>query len=420
MVHQECINCGKKYDINEIVYFCTKCGDLLEIKYDYNVINKAISKSNWQNVPLSVWRYRDFMPVQDFSKIVSLNEGGTGFHSSKRLGKILGIRQLFVKNEGENPTGSFKDRGMTVGVTKAIELGVKSVICASTGNTSASLAAYAARAGLKCAVLIPAGKIAYGKLSQAMIYGAKVIQVRGNFDESLEIVLKLSEKYREIYLLNSINPFRIEGQKSLGFEICDQLNQKMPDRIVVPVGNAGNISAIWKGLKEFYRLGFLNKLPKMTGIQAEGSAPIVHAVKSGSDTVVPITSPETVATAIRIGAPVSWKKALRAIRESKGTAETVTDEEILDAQKLLAQTEGLFVEPASASSIAGLKKLIEQGEVDKDEHVVCITTGHGLKDPDTAVKICNKPVEVEAKMEAIEKILGLKKTKSLVVSGAIS
>lgn len=420
MVHQECIECGKKYDINEIVYFCTKCGDLLEIKYDYNVINKAISKSNWQDVPLSVWRYRDFMPVQDFSKIVSLNEGGTGFHSSKRLSKILGIRQLYVKNEGENPTGSFKDRGMTVGVTKAVELGVKSVICASTGNTSASLAAYAARAGLKCAVLIPAGKIAYGKLSQAMIYGAKVIQVRGNFDESLDIVLKLSEKYREIYLLNSINPFRIEGQKSLGFEICDQLNQKMPDRIVVPVGNAGNISAIWKGLKEFYKLGFLNELPKMTGIQAEGSAPIVHAVKKGSDTVVPITSPETVATAIRIGAPVSWKKALRAIRESKGTAEMVTDEEILDAQKLLAQTEGLFVEPASASSIAGLKKLIEQGEVDRDEHVVCVTTGHGLKDPDTAVKICKKPVEVEAKMEAIEKILGLKKTGSLVVSGAIS
>lgn len=420
MVHQECINCGKIYDINEIIYFCTKCGDLLEIKYDYNAINKAISKSNWQNVPLSVWRYRDFMPVQDFSKIVSLNEGGTGFHSSKRLSKILGIRQLYVKNEGENPTGSFKDRGMTVGVTKAIELGVKSVICASTGNTSASLAAYAARAGLKCAVLIPAGKIAYGKLSQAMIYGAKVIQVRGNFDESLEIVLKLSEKYREIYLLNSINPFRIEGQKTLGFEICDQLNQKMPDRIIVPVGNAGNISAIWKGLKEFYRLGFLNELPKMIGIQAAGSAPIVHAVKNGSDTVVPVTSPETVATAIRIGAPVSWKKALRAIRESKGTAETVTDEEILDAQKLLAQTEGLFVEPASASSIAGLKKLIEQGEIDKDEHVVCVTTGHGLKDPDTAVKICKKPVEVEAKMEAIEKILGLKKTKSVVIPGAIS
>jgi threonine synthase len=335
------------------------------------------------------------------------------------LSKILGIRQLYVKNEGENPTGSFKDRGMTVGVTKAVELGIKSVICASTGNTSASLAAYAARAGLECTVLIPAGKIAYGKLSQAMIYGAKVIQVQGNFDESLDIVLKLSEKYKSIYLLNSINPFRIEGQKSLGFEICDQLNQKTPDRIIVPVGNAGNISAIWKGLKEFHKLGLLNELPKMTGIQAAGSAPIVQAIKKGSDTIVPVDSPETVATAIRIGAPVSWKKALRAIRESNGTAEMVTDEEILDAQKLLAQKEGLFVEPASASSIAGLKKLIQLGVIDKDEHVVCVTTGHGLKDPDTAIKLSKKPIEVKAQIEAIEEVLGLDKKHTLTVSGEI-
>jgi threonine synthase len=420
MTYQECINCGKKYDIDKIIYFCKKCGDLLEIKYDYDKINEEISKSNWQNVPLSVWRYRDFMPVKDFSKIVSLQEGGTGFHHSRQLSKILGIRQLYVKNEGENPTGSFKDRGMTVGVTKAVELGVKSVICASTGNTSASLAAYAARAGLECTVLIPSGKIAYGKLSQAMIYGAKVIQVKGNFDESLDIVLKLSEKYKSIYLLNSINPFRIEGQKSLGFEICDQLNQKTPDRIIVPVGNAGNISAIWKGLKEFHKLGLLNELPKMTGIQAAGSAPIAQAIKKGSDTIVPVDSPETVATAIRIGAPVSWKKALRAIRESKGTAEIVTDEEILDAQKLLAQKEGLFVEPASASSIAGLKKLIQLGVVDKDEHVVCVTTGHGLKDPDTAIKLSEKPIEVKAQIEAIEEILGLDKKRTLTVSGEIS
>jgi threonine synthase len=420
MTYQECINCGKKYDIDEIVYFCKKCGDLLEIKYDYDKINEEISKSNWQNVPLSVWRYRDFMPIKDFSKIVSLQEGGTGFHHSRQLSKILGIRQLYVKNEGENPTGSFKDRGMTVGVTKAVELGVKSVICASTGNTSASLAAYAARAGLECTVLIPSGKIAYGKLSQAMIYGAKVIQVKGNFDESLDIVLKLSEKYKSIYLLNSINPFRIEGQKSLGFEICDQLNQKTPDRIIVPVGNAGNISAIWKGLKEFNKLGLLNELPKMTGIQAAGSAPIVQAIKKGSDTIVPVDSPETVATAIRIGAPVSWKKALRAIRESNGTAEMVTDEEILDAQKLLAQKEGLFVEPASASSIAGLKKLIQLGVIDKDEHVVCVTTGHGLKDPDTAIKLSKKPIEVKAQIEAIEEVLGLDKKHTLTVSGEIS
>jgi threonine synthase len=409
MAFQKCINCGSEYGIDEIVYFCRKCGDLLEIKYEPTELAGAVSKSEWRKAPLSVWRYRDFMPISDQSKIVSLNEGGTGLHLCQRLAKQLGIRQLYVKNEGENPTGSFKDRGMTVGVTKAVELGVKSVICASTGNTSASLAAYAAKAGMQCAVLIPSGKIAYGKLSQAMIYGAKVIQVRGNFDESLDIVLKLSEKHRSIYLLNSINPFRIEGQKSLGYEICDQLNQEAPDRIVVPVGNAGNISAIWKGFSEFRQLGVVKSLPKMTGIQAAGSAPIARAIKSGSDTIVPVKAPETVATAIRIGAPVSWKKAMTAIKESNGTAEMVTDEEILSAQKMLARVEGLFVEPASASSIAGLIKLVDNGTIDKDERIVCVTTGHGLKDPDTAVKMSEKPVEVDAEITAIEEALGLKK-----------
>ncbi|MEM4243251.1 MAG: threonine synthase [Candidatus Bathyarchaeia archaeon] len=414
MANQVCINCGSKYEIDEIVYFCRKCGDILEIKYEHGELSKALKRSGWRNTPLSVWRYLDFMPIKDASKIVSLNEGGTGLHPCLRLAKHLGLRELYVKNEGENPTGSFKDRGMTVGVTKAVELGVKSVICASTGNTSASLAAYAAKAGIQCAVLIPTGKIAYGKLSQAMIYGAKVIQVRGNFDQALDIVLKLSEKHRTIYLLNSVNPFRIEGQKSLGYEICDQLNQEAPDRVIVPVGNAGNISAIWKGFKEFHELGLIKGLPKMTGIQAAGAAPIARAIKTGSDTIVPVAAPETVATAIRIGAPVSWKKALNAIRESKGTAETVTDEEILSAQKLLARVEGLFVEPASASSIAGLIKLVENGEVDKDERIVCVTTGHGLKDPDTAVKMSEKPVEVDAKMAAIEDVLGLKRVMEVV------
>jgi threonine synthase len=420
MPYQECINCGSKYGISEIVYFCNKCGELLEIKYIMDEIARALKTSKWRNISLSVWRYRDFMPVNDLSKIVTLNEGGTGFHQCQRLGKYLGVKRLFVKNEGENPTGSFKDRGMTVGVTKAMELGVKSVICASTGNTSASLAAYAAKAGLQCAVLIPSGKIAYGKLAQAMIYGAKVIQVRGNFDQALDVVLKLSEKHRNIYLLNSINPFRIEGQKSLGYEICDQLNQEAPERIVVPVGNAGNISAIWKGFKEFHELGLIKTLPKMTGIQAVGSAPIAQAIKNGKDEVVPVAAPETVATAIRIGAPVSWKKALNAIRESQGTAETVTDTEILDAQRTLAQVEGLFVEPASASSIAGLKKLVENGEIDKDEHVVCVTTGHGLKDPDVAVKMSEKPVEVEAEIEAIEHVLGIRTPMVIAVSGGSS
>ena len=409
MTHQECINCGTKYPTDLVIYFCRKCGDILEIKLDYDITKDILKKSGWRKTPLSVWRYRDLMPINDSSKIVTLNEGGTGLHQCKRLGKALGISQLYVKNEGENPTGSFKDRGMTVGVTKAVELGMHSVICASTGNTSASLAAYAAKAGLQCAVLIPAGKISYGKLAQAIIYGAKVIQVRGNFDQALDIVFKLSEKHRDVYLLNSINPFRIEGQKSLGFEICEQLKNKPLDRLIVPVGNAGNISSIWKGFTEFHNLGFMKSLPKMTGIQAEGAAPIAEAIKTGSKDIKPIAKPETIATAIRIGAPVSWKKAVKAIRDSGGTAETVTDDEILDAQKTLSRLEGLFVEPASASSIAGLKKLLENGTIDKDERIVCVTTGHGLKDPDTAIKMSEKPLEVNAEVAAIEQALGLKR-----------
>ncbi len=411
MVHQQCINCKTQYGIDEIVYFCPKCGDILEIKFEPKELSEAAETSDWKTKPLSVWRYRPFMPLHETTKLVTLSEGGTGLHRSDRLGAELGLKNLFVKNEGENPTGSFKDRGMTVGVTKAVELGARHVICASTGNTSASLAAYAARAGIKCTVLIPSGKIAYGKLSQAMIHGAKVLQVKGNFDQALEFVLKLAEKHKSIYLLNSINPFRIEGQKSLGYEICEQLNNDAPDRIVIPVGNAGNISAVWKGLTEFKELGYIKKLPKMTGIQASGSAPIAQAIKANSDKIVPVEHPETIATAIRIGAPVSWKKAVNAIRESKGTAETVTDDEILEAQKILARVEGIFVEPASASSIAGLKKLVQNGTISKDERVVCITTGHGLKDPDTAIKQSEKPIEVDADMLAIEGALGLKQQR---------
>jgi threonine synthase len=414
MVHQECINCKTEYDIDEIVYFCPKCGDILEIKFDLKELAETLKTSDWKTKPLSVWRYRDFMPIHEATHIVTLGEGGTGLHRSKRLGDELGLNEVYVKNEGENPTGSFKDRGMTVGVTKAVELGARHVICASTGNTSAALAAYAARAGIKCTVLIPAGHIAYGKLAQAMIHGAKVLQVRGNFDQALEFVLKLAEKHKNIYLLNSINPFRIEGQKSLGYEICEQLNNQAPDRIIIPVGNAGNISAVWKGMTEFYQLGYIKKLPKMTGIQASGSAPIVQAIRTKSDKIIPVENPETVATAIRIGAPVSWKKAVNAIRESHGTAETVTDDEILAAQKMLARVEGIFVEPASASSIAGLKKLVKNGIIDRDERVVCITTGHGLKDPDTAIKQCENPVEVDAEMSAIEAALGLESRKVIL------
>lgn len=406
MVSQVCISCGREYSVDEIVYSCRKCGDILEIRYDYALIRGRLGKSDWKSLPLSVWRYKDFMPIHNLLNVVSLNEGGTGLYRCLRLGNALGIENLYVKNEGENPTGSFKDRGMTVGVTKALELGTKIVACASTGNTSASLAAYAAKAGVSCLILIPSGGVAFGKLAQAIIYGAKVIQLRGNFDQALKMVLKLSEEHKEIYLLNSINPYRLEGQKTIAFEICDQLNMEPPDRVIVPVGNAGNISAIWKGFTEFNKTGLIGSLPKMVGVQAEGAAPIAKAIKNGKDTITPVEKPETVASAIRIGAPVSWKKAIKAIKDSGGTAEMVTDKEILEAQKMLARYEGLFVEPASASSIAGLKKMVEKGEIGKDEVVVCIATGHGLKDPDIVVKMFEKPYEVDAEISAIEKLLG--------------
>jgi threonine synthase len=293
---------------------------------------------------------------------------------------------------------------MTLGVTKAIELGSSAVACASTGNTSASLAAFAAVARLSCIVLLPTGKTAMGKLSQAILHGARVIAIEGNFDEALELVRKVCDEMN-IYLLNSINPWRLEGQKSLGFEVVDQLEWEVPDRIIVPVGNCGNSSAIWKGLKEFHEHGFIDSLPKITGVQAEGAAPVVHAYKKELDDVIPIENPETVATAIRIGAPVSAPKTLKAVRESDGLMEAVSDKEILDAQKLLARREGIGVEPASASTIAGLKKLLESGEIDRDERIVCVTTGHALKDPEIIIKSSEKPITCEADIGKLKQVV---------------
>ncbi|HIP84328.1 MAG TPA: threonine synthase [Methanothermococcus okinawensis] len=400
---QRCISCGREYSIDHIIYTC-ECGGLLEIVYDYEEIKDNVSKEKLRKREIGVWRYLEYLPVENMEKIVSLHEGGTPLYRCKNLGEELGLRELYVKNEGANPTGSFKDRGMTVGVTKAGELGVDVVGCASTGNTSASLAAYSARARKKCIVLLPGGKVALGKLAQAMFYGAKVIQVKGNFDEALEMVMKLAED-RKLYLLNSINPFRLEGQKTIGFEICDQLNWETPDRVILPVGNAGNISAIWKGFKEFKETGIIEDLPKMTGIQAEGAKPIVDAFKRGSRTIVPVENPETIATAIRIGNPVNYPKALDAIYSSGGYAESVSDQEITEAQKLLARKEGIFVEPASAASIAGLIKLLEMGVIDRDERIVCVTTGNGLKDPDAAIRASEKPIEIECNMEALKSII---------------
>jgi threonine synthase len=393
----KCITCGAKYSLEEIIYTCKDCGSVLEI-----MCKPDVSRDIFNCRKSTMWKYKEFMPV-DESRIVSLQEGGTPFIKCNKLGDQLGV-ELYVKVEGSNPTGSFKDRGMSVGITKALELGVDTVGCASTGNTSASLAAYAASAGLRCIVILPSGKVALGKLAQAMFHGAEVISVEGNFDEALEVITALALDGK-LYLLNSVNPFRLEGQKSIGFEIVDDLGWKSPDRIILPVGNAGNISAIWKGVNEFYEADFIKDLPRMTGIQAEGSAPIVNAVRRGAEDIIPVENPETIATAIRIGAPVSALKALRAIYDSDGLAETVTDDEILYSQKLLARSEGIGVEPASAASIAGLRKLVETGEIDKGEEIVCIVTGHLLKDPNTAINACKEPVKVEANVEALSRVL---------------
>ncbi|DAA83848.1 TPA: threonine synthase [Candidatus Gastranaerophilales bacterium HUM_1] len=327
-------------------------------------------------------RYREFLPVDDSTPVVTLNEGNTPLIKADNLAKKIGVdAEIYLKFEGCNPTGSFKDRGMTMAVTKAKESGSGAIICASTGNTSASAAAYGAKAGLKTYVLIPDGYIALGKLSQAMMYGADIIAIQGNFDKALEMVREISDKY-PITLVNSVNPYRIEGQKTGAFEICEALGQA-PDYHFIPVGNAGNITAYWKGYKEWHKLGKIKKLPKMMGFEAEGAAAIVKGER--------IMNPETVATAIRIGNPASWNFAEAARDESNGMINYVTDEEILKAYKLIASCEGVLAEPASAASVAGLIKV--KDTVKSGSKIVCILTGNGLKDPDNAIKYANDEVK---------------------------
>jgi len=343
-------------------------------------------------------RYRSFLPVSEKTPVVSLCEGGTPLIRAETLSSVLGV-ETYLKFEGCNPTGSFKDRGMTMALSKAKEEGSKAVICASTGNTSASAAAYAAKAGLQCVVLIPSGAIALGKLSQALIYGAKVIAIRGNFDQALDRVKEISRKY-PYTLVNSLNPYRIEGQKTGAFEICDDL-ASAPEYHAIPVGNAGNITAYWKGYTEYLAAGRIDRTPKMLGFQAAGAAPIV--LKK------PVRNPKTIATAIKIGNPASWKQAEAARDESGGLIDAVTDTEILSAYRFLASREGVFCEPASAASVAGVLKLKKKKfRFVKKARLVCILTGQGLKDPDCALKqatarLVTVPDKVEAILEAIRR-----------------
>lgn len=335
--------------------------------------------------------YKAYLPVTDRTPPLTLQEGNTPLVRAERLSEELGL-DLYFKFEGLNPTGSFKDRGMVMAVAKAMEEGSRTIICASTGNTSASAAAYAARAGLNCIVLIPNNHIALGKLAQAIIYGAKVIAIEGNFDRALAIVREIAASH-PITLVNSVNPYRIEGQKTAAFEVCDQLGEA-PDYLAIPVGNAGNISAYWKGFKEYHAAGRISRLPKMIGFEAEGAAAIVRGE--------PVANPETVATAIRIGNPASWKTAVAAAEESGGQIGSVTDDEILEAYRLMAHCEGIFAEPASAASLAGVRKLKREGRFRGGEKVVCVLTGHGLKDPNIAIQsVRTEPVVVPANAAAV-------------------
>lgn len=355
------------------------------------------SRILWKGI---IEEYREFFPVTDRTPVISLLEGNTPLIKAVNLPRKLNIDlDIYLKFDGANPTGSFKDRGMTLALSKAVESGSKAVICASTGNTSASAAAYASRAGIKAIVVIPEGKIALGKLAQALVHGAHVLQIEGNFDEALRIVKEVVEKY-PITLVNSINPFRIEGQKSAAFEVCDQLGF-VPKYHALPVGNAGNITAYWKGYKEYHNAGIIQGLPKMLGFQAAGAAPIVLGH--------PVEKPETIATAIRIGNPASWKTAVAARDESGGRIDAVTDEEILSAYKLIASAEGIFCEPASAASLAGVIKLYKEGYFEKakeyDKTVVCTLTGHGLKDPDTVFKVTEDTIKVKAEFNEVRKVI---------------
>lgn len=342
--------------------------------------------SRWKGL---LQEYKEYLPVTEKTPLLSLREGNTPLIPLEQLSEELGV-DVYVKYEGANPTGSFKDRGMVMAVAKAKEEGSEAIICASTGNTSASAAAYGARAGLRCIVVVPEGKIALGKLAQAVMYGAEVIEIKGNFDHALDIVREIS-KEEPITLVNSVNPYRIEGQKTAAFEICDALG-KAPDVLAIPVGNAGNITAYWKGFKEYDAKNGTG-LPEMRGFEAEGAAAIVRGEV--------IEEPETIATAIRIGNPASWEKAVLAANESNGKIDCVTDDEIVHAYRFLAEREGIFAEPASAASVAGLIKQVKTGEIQRGSTVVCVLTGNGLKDPNTAMDTVNvKPVVLPNEKEA--------------------
>jgi threonine synthase len=385
-------SCRAEYSITDVLYNCPKCGGLLDAAYpglilDAPGLRRKFRERRMSNDPLDasgVWRYRELFPfLEDYSQVVTLREGDTPLLDAGAAASYGGLDRLTFKHQGYNPTGSFKDNGMTCGVAQARRLGMKRVACVSTGNTSASMAAYAAAGGLEALIFLPHGNVSFGKLAQALEYGARTLEVEANFDEILALIRVLAERLG-IYLLNSVNPFRIEGQKSIIIEMLDQRDWRAPDWIVLPGGNLGNTSAFGKALRELHQLGFIERMPRLAVIQAEGAAPFYDFVRAGGD-FIPVTKPETLATAIRIGDPVSWPKALREIRATNGIVEQVSEQEIADAKAQIGRC-GIGCEPASAATLAGIRKLTAAGLIDRSADVVAVLTGHVLKDPDYSAK----------------------------------
>jgi threonine synthase len=390
---QRCItpDCRTEYKIDERLYVCPRCGGLLDIERTGAItFTPAALRDLWRSRLSSldsrdrsgVWRFREFLPFDDEDPIVTLAEGNTPLYDAPRSADYCGLHQLKLKHQGNNPTGSFKDTGMTVAVTQARKLGARLVACASTGNTAASLAAYAARANLVCAIIVPSGQVSHAKLAQALDYGAKVLEIDGNFDSCMSFIRELSED-SSVYLVNSINPFRIEGQKTVAFELAEQLEWRVPDHLVVPGGNLGNSSAFGKGFRELLQSGLIDRQPKITVVQAVGAAPFARLYSEHDDdsNLINEQDPKTLASAIKIGAPVSWRKALRAVHETGGSVITVTEQEIADAKAMIGR-DGIGCEPASATTVAGMRKLVADGVIKPDETVVGVLTGHLLKDTD--------------------------------------
>lgn len=389
---QRCIECHAEFDIDARVYVCSQCGGLLDIERS-EPVDSASLRELWRQRRASldprdrsgVWRFREFLPFADDTDIVSLDEGNTPLYYSSQAADYCALYNLDLKHQGCNPTGSFKDTGMTVAVTQARKLGARLVVCASTGNTAASLAAYAARADLACAIIVPSGQVSHAKLAQALDYGAKVLEIDGNFDTCMNVIRELAED-SSVYLVNSINPFRIEGQKTVAFELMEQLEWRVPDHLVVPGGNLGNSSAFGKGFRELFESGLIDQQPKITVVQAEGAAPFARFYADAEhESFINEEHPSTLASAIKIGAPVSWQKAWRAVRETGGSVITVTEQEIADAKAMIGR-DGIGCEPASATTVAGIRKLVLGGVIAHHHVVVAVLTGHVLKDTDYVMK----------------------------------